>query len=59
VVVILVMNCELTKSLACEFTSASSTDPWMNFERLLPISLLPLLPILPGLGNDPVQPLFV
>ena len=55
-VVILVMDCELTKSLACEFASASSTDPWVNFERLLPIILLS---VAPSLGNNPVQPVFV
>ena len=55
-VVILVMDCELTKFLACEFAPASSTDPWVNFERLLPIILLP---VAPGLDNDPVQRVFV
>jgi hypothetical protein len=56
VVVILVMDCELTKPLACEFAPASCTDRWVHLERSLPIGLLSTLSVAPGLGNDLIQP---
>jgi hypothetical protein len=56
VVVILVMDRELTKSLACKFAPASRTDPRENLERSLPIHLLPTLSVAPSLGNDLIQP---
>jgi hypothetical protein len=42
VVVIFVMDRELTQLLAVEFSSAVPTDPWKHFERLFPIGLLQL-----------------
>jgi len=51
VVVILVVDGELTKFPAREFTPASGTDPRENLQRLLPITLLPLAP---GLSDDPI-----
>jgi len=55
VVVILVMDRELTKSLACEFAPASRTDPWVHLERLLPIGFLPT----PSLSNNLIHFVFV
>jgi hypothetical protein len=55
VVVILVMDRELTKSLACEFAPASCTDPRIHLECLLPIGFLPT----PSLGNDLIHLVFV
>ena len=55
VVVILVMDREFTKFLACEFAPASCTDPWVHLERLLPIGFLPT----PSLGNDLIHLVFV
>ena len=40
VVMVFVMNRELTQFLAVKFASAVRTDPWKQFERLLPIGLL-------------------
>jgi hypothetical protein len=51
VVVILVMNRELTKSFACKFTPAPCTDPRINFERFLPVFLFSLLSAAPGIGK--------
>ena len=42
VVMVLVMDRELTQLLAVKFSSAMRTDPRKHFERLLPISLLQL-----------------
>jgi hypothetical protein len=51
VVVILVVDGELTKFPAGEFAPASATDPRENLESLLPITLLPLAS---GLSDDPI-----
>ena len=53
-VVILVMDREFTHPLALEFPSALGANPWVHLKRLIPITLLPLLPAAPGIGNDPV-----
>ena len=55
VVVILVMDRELTKFFACEFAPASCTDPWVYLERLLPIGFFPTS----SLSNDLVHLVFV
>jgi hypothetical protein len=55
VVVILVMDRELTKSLACEFAPASRTYPWVYLKRLLPIGFLPT----PSLSDDLIYLVFV
>jgi len=55
VVMVLVMNRELTKFLACKFATAPRTDPGVNLERLLPIGLLPTFPVAPSLCNDLVR----
>ena len=55
VVVILVMDRELTKFFACEFAPASCTDPWIHLERLLPVGFLPT----PSLSNDLIHLVFV
>ena len=52
VVVVFVMDRELTKLFAFEFTPAPRTDPGKNLERSLPITLLPLLPATPGLSDN-------
>ena len=40
VVMVFVMNGELAQLLAVEFATTMRTDPWKQFERLLPITLL-------------------
>jgi hypothetical protein len=59
VVVVLVMDRELTEFLALEIAPAPSTDPGIDLERLLPIALLPLLAVAPGFSYNPVQFFFV
>jgi hypothetical protein len=59
VVVVFVMDRELTKFLALEFAPAARTDPGINLERLLPITLLSLLVATPGLSDNPVHFVFV
>ena len=53
VVVIFVMDRELAKFLALEFAPTARADPGVNLERLLPITLLPLLPAKPSLRDNP------
>ena len=57
VVVILVMNCQLAKSLAREFAPAPRTYPRKNPERSLPIGLCPTLSFAPHLVNTLIQPI--
>jgi hypothetical protein len=52
VVVIFVMNRELSNSLARKFAPAPSTDPRKHLERSLPIGLLPTVPVVSSLGDD-------
>ena len=52
VVVVFVMDRELTKPLALEFTSTPRTNPRKNLKRLLPITLFPLLLAAPGLRDN-------
>ena len=59
VVVVFVMDRELTKLLALEFAPAARTYPGINLERLLPITLLSLLEATPGLIDNPVHFVFV
>ena len=59
VVVVLMMDRELAKFLALKIAPAPRTDPGIDLERLLPITLLPLLPVAPGLGYNPVESVFV
>lgn len=42
VVVIFVVNGEFPQPLATEFTTATGTDPWIQFECLSPVAPLPL-----------------
>ena len=56
VVVVLVMDRELTKLFAIKFASAPGTDPRVNLECSLPIGLFALLPVAPSLGNNSVWP---
>jgi hypothetical protein len=56
VVVVFVMNREFAKLFSAKFASAPGTNPGINFERLRPIGLLPLLTFVPRLGNYPVLP---
>jgi hypothetical protein len=52
VVVILVMDGELTEPLACKFAAAPSTDSGEHLEGPLPIGLFLKLSLVPGLGDD-------
>jgi len=52
VVVILVMDRELTQSLARELAPAIRTDPREHPERPLPITLQPPLSVAPGLVDE-------
>ena len=52
VVVIPMVDGEFTQALAFKLPSASRTDRREDFKRLIPIALLPLLPVAPGLGDD-------
>ena len=56
IVVVLVMHCELMKTLAGKFTSAQCADPGVDLQRLFPIAPLPLFTDTPALGDYPVQP---
>jgi hypothetical protein len=53
VVVVFVMNPQFSKFLALEFTPAARTDPGKNLERLLPVTLLPLLPAAARIRYNP------
>jgi hypothetical protein len=53
------MDRELTEFLALKIAPAPRTDPGIDFERLLPIALLPLLAVAPGFSYNPVQFFFV
>jgi hypothetical protein len=59
VVVVFVMDRELTKFLTLEFAPAARTYPGINLERLLPITLLSLLEATPDLSDNPVHFVFV
>jgi hypothetical protein len=52
VVVVLMMDRQLTKSLAHEFTPAPRTDPRENPEGSLPIGLLPTFSVAASFSND-------
>ena len=56
VVVILVMDCQLTQLCAAKFPSAARTDPRIQLERLRPIALLALRLGAPRLSNNLVLP---
>ena len=58
-VVVLMMDRELTEFLTLKFAPAPRTDPGVDLERLLPITLFPLLAVAPGLRYNPVQFFFV
>jgi hypothetical protein len=53
------MDREFTEFLALKFAPAPRTDPGIDLERLLPITLLPLLAVAPGFSYNPVQFFFV
>jgi hypothetical protein len=52
VVVVLVMDRQFTQLCAAKFPSAPCTDPGIQLERLRPIGLLPLIPVVPRLSNN-------
>ena len=56
VVVIFVMNRELTKFRAAEFTSAMPAHPGVHLERLLSIPLCSLALVTPCLTDNPLLP---
>jgi hypothetical protein len=55
VVMILVMYGQLLEIDAIKFACATPAHPRIKFERLLPVTLLALLSIAPGLGDDSIQ----
>ena len=55
-VVVLVMDRELTQFFATEFASAPRTDPGIHLERLRPIGLLPLIAVALRFGKNLVLP---
>jgi hypothetical protein len=59
VVVVFVVDCELTKLFTFEFTPAARTDPGKNLERLLPITLLTLPAAVPGISYNLIHFVFV
>ena len=59
VVVVFVVDRELTKLFTLEFTPAARTDPGKHLERLLPITLFSLLAAAPGLRHNPVHFVFI
>jgi hypothetical protein len=59
VIVILVMDRELTESLPRELATASRTNPREDLERLLPITLFSLLPVASDLSDDSIHCVFV
>ena len=58
-VVVLVMDSEQMQVLTGKLALTPPAYPGVHLECLLPIGLLPLLPVVPGVGNDPVQPVGV
>ena len=57
VIVVFVMDRELTELFTAEFASAPPTDPGIHLERLPPIGLLPLIPVAQCLGKNLVLPI--
>lgn len=55
VVVIFVMNRELSQPLPTEFAPTARTNPRMDLEGFRPIALLPLFPVATRFGNDSVH----
>jgi hypothetical protein len=55
VVVVFVMDSELVQVFMGECPAAASTDPGIDIERLLPISLQALISLSVHLGNDLIQ----
>ena len=55
VIVVPVMNGQLTKVSVCEFAGAAPTDPRIDLERLLSVALLALGSGTAGLGHYAVQ----
>src|SRR5262249_13922757 len=56
VVVVLVMDRQLTQLCTAKFPSAPCTDPGIQLERLRPISLFALIPVVPCLGDNLILP---
>ena len=54
VIVITVVNCQLTQIGACELSSAAATYPWINLQRLLNDSSEPLVSGAPGVGHNSI-----
>lgn len=55
VIVITVVNGQLTQIGACEHSSAAATDPRINLQSSLTIALSPLVGGAPRVGHDSIQ----
>jgi hypothetical protein len=58
-VVVFVVDRQLTQSLALKFAPAAGADPGKNLECLFAIALKPLLAAGAGLSDDPVHPVTI
>jgi len=54
-VVISMVHCQLPQIGAGEFPPTAATDPGIELEGLLPVTLLPVLPFATGLGDDAIE----
>jgi hypothetical protein len=52
---IAMMDCELPEIFPGKLPRTATAHPWIELQRLFPITLLPQFSIATGLGNDPVQ----
>lgn len=58
-VVVAMMNGKFLDVCTRKFPTATSTNPWIHFKRLLTIALLPLSGASIGIGNELVQSIIV
>ena len=57
-VVIAVMNCQLTQIFPVELAGTTTTNPGIHFQRPGTVTLLPLLPLSVSLRDDATQFVF-
>ena len=55
VIVVTVMNGQLTKIGVCEFAAAATADPWIDLERLLAVALRARFGIAARVAHNPVE----
>jgi hypothetical protein len=58
VIMIAMVNSELTKVLVVEFSSASATNPWVKLQSLFPVTALALIHVAPGGRDNLIQATF-